>query len=229
MLKNTRVSDPELYKLAVEELNRQEKNIEMIAAESIAPLEVLELSGSIFNNKALEGYPGKRFHAGASGVDKLEILGVERAKALYHADHVNIQTYSGSTANYSVFASVLDKDDMILCLSLDHGGHLTHGSPANWTSKFFRHEFYGLDPKTEMIDYDALEKKAKDVKPKLIITGASSYPRLIEYERIAKIAKDVGAYFMVDMAHVSGLVAAGVIPVSYTHLGGHLLYQKDWI
>ena len=212
MLKNTRVSDPELYGLAVEELHRQEHNIEMIAAESTAPLEVLELNGSIFNNKALEGYPGKRFHAGAEVIDKLENLGIERAKALYHADHVNIQTYSGSTANYSVFAAVLEPGDTVLCMSLDQGGHLTHGSPANWTSKFFRHDFYGIDPVTETIDYDGLEKKAKEIRPKLIIAGASSYPRLIDYKRMAEIAKEVGAYFMVDMAHVAGLVAAGVIP-----------------
>lgn len=217
MLKNTRVSDPELYKLACDELHQQEKSIQMIASESLAPLEVLELCGSVFGNIALEGYPGKRFHAGAANVDKLEFLAIERAKELYKADHVNIQTYSGSTANYSVFAAVLEKDDTVLCMSLDQGGHLTHGSPANWTNKFFRHEFYGIDPVTETIDYDELEKKAKEVRPKLIIAGASSYPRLIDFERMAKIAKDVGAYFMVDMAHIAGLVAADLIPSPIPH------------
>lgn len=212
MLKRTRVSDPELYKLVEEELYRQEHNIEMIASESTVPLEVMELSGSVFTNKTLEGYPGSRFQAGAEVADKLEIMAIERAKAIYGCDHVNIQPYSGATANYGVYAAILQPGDTVLGMRLDQGGHLTHGSPANFLYKVYKFEAYGVNPETEEIDYDALEEKAKEVKPKLIIAGGSSYPRLIDYERIGNIAKEVGAYFMVDMAHVSGLVAAGVIP-----------------
>lgn len=212
MIKVTRQTDPELAALVDEELNRQEHNIEMIASESTAPLAVMELSGSVFTNKTLEGYPGKRFQAGSEVADKVEELAWKRAKELFGAEHVNIQSYSGSTANYSVFASVLNPGDLILSMRLDQGGHLTHGSPANWVSKIYRHVFYGVDPKTELIDYDELEKIAKENKPKMIIAGTSSYSRLIDYERISKIAEEVGAYFMVDMAHIAGLVAAKVIP-----------------
>ena len=212
MLKYTRQSDPEIYELVVEELHRQEKNIEMIASESTVPPEVMELSGSVFTNKTLEGLPGKRFQAGSEVADKIEELGWKRAKELFGAEHVNLQSYSGSTANYSVFASILNPGDEILSMRLDQGGHLTHGSPANWVSKIYHHDFYGVNPETEQIDYDALEAKAKEVKPKLIIAGASAYPRLIDYERMAKIAEEVGAYLMVDMAHIAGLVAAKLIP-----------------
>ena len=217
MLKYTRQSDPEIYELVVEELHRQEKNIEMIASESTVPLEVMELSGSVFTNKTLEGLPGKRFQAGSEVADKIEELGWKRAKELFGAEHVNLQSYSGSTANYSVFASILNPGDEILSMRLDQGGHLTHGSPANWVSKIYHHDFYGVNPETEQIDYDALEAKAKEVKPKLIIAGASAYPRLIDYERMARIAEEVGAYFMVDMAHIAGLVAAKLIPSPIPH------------
>lgn len=217
MLNETKKSDPELARLVEEELHRQEKNIEMIASESTVPLEVMELSGSIFTNKTLEGYPGNRFQAGSYVADKVEILAIERAKELFQAEHVNIQTYSGSMANYSVFSSILIPGDKVMSMRLDQGGHLTHGSPANWVSKFYDFEFYGIDPKTEEIDYDALDVMAKKIRPKLIITGASSYPRLIDYERISKTAKAVEAYFMVDMAHIAGLVAAKVIPSPIPH------------
>ncbi len=212
MLKHTRKSDPELFEIVSDELRRQEHNIEMIASESTAPLEVMELAGSIFTNKTLEGYPGGRFQAGSHEADRLELLGIERAKMLYGAEHVNLQVYSGSSANYGVYAAVLKPGDKVLSMRLDQGGHLTHGSPANFLSKVYDFHFYELNPVTEMIDYENLEKKAKEIIPKLIIAGGSSYPRLIDYERIGKIAKSVGAYFMVDMAHISGLVAAGVIP-----------------
>ena len=217
MLKNTRKSDPELYKIVEDELHRQENNIEMIASESTVPVEVMELAGSVFTNKTLEGYPGSRFQAGNAQADELEILACKRACELYGADHVNIQMYSGTTANYTVYASILDPGDKVLAMRLDQGGHLSHGSSANWMSKIFRFEFYGVDPATGLIDYDALEKQAEEYQPKLIIAGASSYPRLIDYERIAEICKKVGAYFMVDMAHVAGLVAAGVIPSPIPH------------
>lgn len=212
MLKVTRQTDPDLAELVDLELERQEHNIEMIASESTAPLAVMELTGSVFTNKTLEGYPGARFQAGSHIADKVETMAVERAKELYGAEHCNIQSYSGSTANYSVFASVLKPGDKVLSMRLDQGGHLTHGSPANWVSKIYEFDFYAMEPETELIDYDALEKKAEEFQPKLIIAGASSYSRLIDYERIAEVAKKVGAYFMVDMAHIAGLVAAGVIP-----------------
>lgn len=212
MLKHTRVSDPDLYQIVVNELKRQEHNIEMIASESIAPLEVMELSGSIFTNKTLEGYPGARYQAGSHEADRLELLGIERAKKLYGAEHVNLQVYSGSLANYGVYAAILNPGDKILSMRLDQGGHLTHGSPANFLSKVYEYHFYGVNPDTEIIDYDDLEEKAEKIRPRLIIAGGSSYPRLIDYERIGQIAKSVDAYFMVDMAHVSGLVAAGLIP-----------------
>ncbi len=212
MLKNTRITDPVLAELVDEELKRQEHNIEMIASESTAPLAVMELTGSVFTNKTLEGYPGRRFQAGSHVADKVEELGCQRAKELFGADHVNIQSYSGSTANYSVYASILNPGDRVLSMRLDQGGHLTHGSPANWVSKIYNFDFYAMDPETELIDYEALDAKAKEYKPKLIVAGASSYSRLIDYERIAKTAKEVGAYFMVDMAHIAGLVAAKVIP-----------------
>ena len=217
MLKNTRATDPVLAGLLDEELSRQEHNIEMIASESTAPLAVMELTGSVFTNKTLEGYPGKRFQAGSEVADKVERLACQRACELFGAEHANVQSYSGSTANYSVFASVLQPGDKVLSMRLDQGGHLTHGSPANWVSKIYNFDFYAMDPETEQIDYDALEAKAKEYQPKLIIAGASAYPRLIDYERISKVAKEVGAYFMVDMAHIAGLVAAGVIPSPIPH------------
>ncbi len=212
MLKTTKISDPELYKIVADELVRQEHNIEMIASESTAPTEVLELSGCVFTNKTEEGYPGARFQAGSEEADKLEILAIKRAKEVFGAEHVNVQPYSGSTANYCVYSSILKPDDTVLSMRLDQGGHLTHGSTVNFLHDIYKYEFYGVDPNTGRIDYDALEAKAKECRPKLIIAGASSYPRLIDYERISKVAKEVGAYFMVDMAHVAGLVAAKVIP-----------------
>ncbi len=210
-LRETRKTDPEIAALVDEELARQEACVEMIASESIVPLPVMELSGSVFTNKTLEGLPGARFQAGADVADKMERLACARAKELFKAEHVNIQSYSGSTANHSVFASILKPGDKIMAMRLDQGGHLTHGSPANWLSKFYNHVFYGVDD-TGRINYDELEEMARKEQPKLIICGASSYPRLIDYKRIGEIAAEVGAYSMCDMAHVAGLVAAGVIP-----------------
>lgn len=217
MLKLTQKTDPEIYHLVAEELKRQEHNIEMIASESTAPLEVMELSGSIFTNKTLEGYPGNRFQAGSHVADKVEELANQRAKEVFGADHVNIQPYSGSTANYGVYAAILEPGDKVLSMRLDQGGHLTHGSAVNFLTKFYHYEHYSISPETELIDYDGLEKQALEFRPKLIIAGGSSYPRLIDYERIADTAKKAGAIFMVDMAHVAGLVAAGVIPSPIPH------------
>ncbi|MDO4275578.1 MAG: serine hydroxymethyltransferase [Eubacteriales bacterium] len=212
MLDETRRTDPELAGIVDRELIRQEKCIEMIASESTVPVPVMELSGSVFTNKTLEGYPGARFQAGGEVADEMERLAVSRAKELFGAEYVNIQSYSGSTANYSVFATILKPGDRVLAMRLDQGGHLTHGSPANWTSTMYDHTFYGCDPETGRIDYEEMERLAKEVKPKLIICGASSYPRLIDFKRVAEIAESVGAYSMCDMAHVAGLVAAKVIP-----------------
>ena len=217
MLEITRQTDPILAQILDEELWRQEQNIEMIASESTVPIPVMELSGSVFTNKTLEGYPGKRFQAGSHLADKLEELAWERAKELFGAEHVNIQSYSGSTANYSVFAAILKPGDKVLSMRLDQGGHLTHGSPANWVSRIYDFEFYSIDKDTELINYEDIEEKAKALKPRLIIAGGSSYSRLIDYERISKIAKENDAYFMVDMAHIAGLVAAKVIPSPIPH------------
>ncbi|MGG0511195.1 serine hydroxymethyltransferase [Priestia megaterium] len=218
MLKATKQADEELYNIVVGELKRQETNIEMIASESTVPVQALELSGSVFTNKTLEGYPGARYQAGSEFADQMERLGVERLKELYQAEHANIQPISGSTANYSVYAAILNPGDTVLAMRLDQGGHLTHGSPANTVSKFYNFISYGVHQDTEQINYEELEALAIKHKPKLIISGGSSYPRLIDYKRIGEIAKKVGAYSMSDIAHVSGLVAAGIIPspVPYT-------------
>ncbi len=217
MLNYTSKSDKVLAEIVEREQRRQELNIEMIASESTVPIEVMELSGSIFTNKTLEGYIGKRFQAGSSLADELEALSIERAKSLFKAEHVNLQVYSGSSANYGVYASVLDAGDKVLAMRLDQGGHLSHGSKANFMSKFYDFYSYGINKETEEIDYDDLEKQAREIKPKLIIAGGSSYSRLIDYDRISRVAKEVGAYFMVDMAHICGLVAAGVVesPIPY--------------
>ncbi|MDR2180622.1 MAG: serine hydroxymethyltransferase [Synergistaceae bacterium] len=217
MLKHTKISDPELYRLVLEELDRQENNIEMIASESTESEEVLELSGCVFANKTTEGYPGARFQAGSQTADKMERLGIQRAKDLFEADHANLQPYSGSTANYGVYAAVLKPGDTVLAMKLDHGGHLTHGSPANFMSKFFNFVSYGLKDDTELIDYEELESLAHRHRPKLVIAGGSAYPRLIDYERVARAAHSVDGLLMVDMAHVAGLVAAKVIPSPVPH------------
>lgn len=217
MLNHTKLSDPALYSIIVKEYERQKGNIEMIASESTVPIEVMELNGCVFTNKTLEGYPGNRYQAGSSVADELEILLNQRAKEVFGAEHANLQPYSGSTANYSVYAAILSPGDRIMSMRLDQGGHLTHGSPANFLSANYKYRFYGVHKETEQIDYDALETGAKEFRPKLLIAGGSSYPRLIDYERIAEIAKEVGAYFMVDMAHITGFVAAKLIPSPVPH------------
>lgn len=212
MLKTTKITDPQLYSIVEKELERQKFNIEMIASESSAPTEILELMGSVFVNKTEEGLPGKRYQAGSQYADEVENLCIQRAKEAFGCEYVNVQAYSGATANYTVFNAVLDPGDKILAMRLDHGGHLTHGSPANFVSKIFNYEHYGVDLERETINYDEVEEKALTFKPKMIIAGASAYPRLIDYKRMREIADEVGAYLMVDMAHISGLIGAGVIP-----------------
>ncbi len=212
MLKNLKKSDIELYNMINEELDRQRNGIEMIASESFVPLEIMEIQGSILTNKTMEGFPGKRYHAGHQVIDRIETLAIERAKKLFGAEHANIQPHSGSQANQGVYAALIKPGDTILGMKLDHGGHLTHGSPVNFSGKIYNSISYGVNAETERIDYEEIEKLAKKHKPKIIVAGASSYPRFIDYEKISIIAKNVEAYFLVDMAHVAGLVAAGIHP-----------------
>ena len=216
-MKATKKNDPELYGIVREEYERQRYNIEMIASESTSPIECLELAGCVFNNKTTEGYPGKRFQAGSQFADKMEILACERGKALYEADHINIQPYSGSSANYGVYSAMMrlglmQPGDTILSMSLDDGGHLTHGSPVNMSGKYFKFVPYGVDPETERINYDEVRRIALECRPKLIVAGASAYPRIIEFDKLRAVADEVGALLMVDMAHIAGLVAAGEHP-----------------
>lgn len=212
MLDTLKATDSILFQMVKEELNRQRTGIEMIASESYVPTEVLELQGSILTNKTTEGFPGKRYHAGCHVIDKVENLGISRAKQLYESGHANIQAHSGSQANQTVYSAILEPGDTVLGLRLDQGGHLTHGNKVNFSGKIYNFIAYGLDKETELIDYDEIEKLAREYKPKLIVTGGSAYPRIIDFKKISEIAKSVGAYFMADMAHVAGLVAAKIYP-----------------
>ncbi|MGD9053299.1 MAG: serine hydroxymethyltransferase [Desulfobacterales bacterium] len=204
--------DPGVARIIRDEESRVENTLDLIAAENHAPRSVLEAQGSIFSLKAAEGFPGNRFHAGCRHADELESLAVSRAKELYGADHANVQPHSGVSANLAVYFAVLDVGDRILSMKLSHGGHLSHGDAASMTSRCFEFQHYGLNLKTERIDYDELENLARDFGPRMIVAGASSYPRLIDYERVAEIAQSVSAVLLVDMAHIAGLVAAKVIP-----------------
>jgi len=216
-LEKLQYSDPTLFDICERELKRQRVGIEMIASESFVPAEVLELQGSILSNKTTEGYPGKRYHAGCHVIDEMESLGIERAKELYGAEHVNLQLHCGSTSNQAVYFAMLKQGDTVLGMSLDQGGHLTHGHRLNFSGQTYNFVEYGVRKDTETIDYDQLEALAQEHKPKMIVAGASSYPRFIDYKRISDIAKSVEAYFLVDMAHVAGLVAAGVHPNPVPH------------
>ncbi|MBW1840860.1 MAG: serine hydroxymethyltransferase [Deltaproteobacteria bacterium] len=204
--------DPAVAEIIKNEASRVENTLDLIAAENHAPRSILEAQGSVFNMKAAEGYPGKRFHAGCAHADALEMLAISRGKKLFSADHVNVQPHSGVSANMAVYFSVLEVGDRILSMKLSHGGHLSHGDPSSITSRCFQFEHYSVNPETEQIDYDEVRDMALWFKPRMIVAGASSYSRLIDYERMAKIAKDVSAYLMVDMAHIAGLVSARVIP-----------------
>ncbi len=206
------VSDPELAELIHEEEQRQCNNIELIASENFASRSVREAQGSVLTNKYAEGYPNKRWYGGCEVVDKVEQLAIDRAKAIFGGDHINVQPHSGSQANMAVYFSVLKPGDTILTMDLSHGGHLTHGNPANFSGKLYNVVHYGVSRETEMIDYDALEKAAMEIKPRMITAGASAYSRTIDFERMGAIAKACGAYLFVDMAHIAGLVAAGVHP-----------------
>ena len=194
------------------ELSRQRHKLELIASENIVSHAVMEAQGSVLTNTYAEGYPGKRYYGGCECVDVVETLAIERAKELFGAGYVNVQPHSGAQANMAVFFSLLSPGDTYMGMNLTDGGHLTHGSTVNMSGKYFHVVPYGVDKETECIDYDALEKQAKEVKPKLIVAGASAYARIIDFERLSAIAKAVGAYLMVDMAHIAGLVAGGMHP-----------------
>ena len=217
---NIRIQDPELHASMMRELQRQRDHIELIASENFVSNAVIEAMGSHLTNKYAEGYPGARYYGGCQFVDEVETLAIERAKEIFGADCANVQPHSGSQANVAVYLALLKPGDTILGMDLSHGGHLTHGSKASISGKYFNAQFYGVDPETEMIDYDVVQQRAEETQPKIIIAGASAYPRFIDFKRMREIADSVGAYLMVDMAHIAGLVAAGVhpSPVPYAHV-----------
>ena len=212
LLKNLDVVDTEIQEAINKELSRQRDKLEMIASENIVSKAVMQAQGSVLTNKYAEGYPGKRYYGGCEYVDVVEQLAIDRAKKLFGAEYANVQPHSGAQANTAVYFALLQPGDTILGMNLTDGGHLTHGSPVNISGKYFKIIPYGVDKETERIDYDELERLAKEHQPKLIVGGASAYSRIIDFERMAQIAKSVGAYFMVDMAHIAGLVAAGLHP-----------------
>ena len=212
LLKNLDVVDTEIQEAINKELSRQRDKLEMIASENIVSKAVMQAQGSVLTNKYAEGYPGKRYYGGCEYVDAVEQLAIDRAKKLFGAEYANVQPHSGAQANTAVYFALLQPGDTILGMNLTDGGHLTHGSPVNISGKYFKIIPYGVDKETERIDYDELERLAKEHQPKLIVGGASAYSRVIDFERMAQIAKSVGAYFMVDMAHIAGLVAAGLHP-----------------
>ncbi len=209
--------DPELANAIAAEEQRQEDHVELIASENYASRRVFEAQGSALTNKYAEGYPGKRYYGGCEYVDIAERLAIERAKLLFHCEYANVQPHSGSQANAAVYFALLNPGDTILGMSLAHGGHLTHGAKVNFSGKIFNAVQYGLDPTTELIDYVEMERLAHEHKPKMLIGGFSAYSHVVDWERMAAIAKSVGAYFVVDMAHVAGLVAAGVYPSPIPH------------
>lgn len=203
------INDRELVNLILDEKNRQLNNIELIASENFVSNDVLEAMGTILTNKYAEGYPNKRYYGGCEIVDKVENLAIDRMKKLFDAEHANVQAHCGSQANMAVYFSVLNHNDTILSMSLDHGGHLTHGSPVNFSGKTYNFEFYGVDRETGTINYENVMEIAKKVQPKLIVCGYSAYPRKIDFKKFREICDAVGAYMMVDMAHIAGLIAGG--------------------
>ncbi|MCX6090185.1 MAG: serine hydroxymethyltransferase, partial [Candidatus Atribacteria bacterium] len=212
MWENLRKTDPDVYHWIVQEMNRERNTLEMIASENFPSSAVLEAQGSILTNKYAEGYPGKRYYGGCEFVDQVENLARARACELFGAEHVNVQPHSGSQANMAVYLAVLKPGDLVLGMDLSHGGHLTHGSRVNFSGMLYHFLPYGVNPSTEMLDYDAIEQLAVENHPRLIVAGASAYPRFIDFERFREISDRVGAYLMVDMAHVAGLVAAEMHP-----------------
>jgi glycine hydroxymethyltransferase len=211
------VVDPQIADLLRDEARRQATGLELIPSENLVSEAVLEAMGSIFTNKYAEGYPGKRYYGGCEYADKVEQLAIDRAKELFGAEHANVQAHSGTSANVAVYMSVLKPGDTVLGMALAHGGHLTHGHPLNFSGRMYKFTEYHVRQDTEQIDYDEIEKLAHGHKPKMIVAGASAYSRIIDFERIAKVAKAVEALFFVDMAHIAGLVAAGVHPSPIPH------------
>lgn len=219
-LKSIRETDAELYESMVKELDRQKHNLELIASENIVSEAVLAAAGTFYTNKYAEGYPSKRYYGGCQYVDVAENLAIERAKKLFGVKHANVQPHCGSNANFAVYYALMQSGDTILGMTLADGGHLTHGAKANMSGKLFNCVGYGLNPQTELIDYDKVRELAIEHKPKVIVAGASAYPRFIDYARFRQIADEVGAYLVVDIAHVAGLIVAGVhpSPVGYAHV-----------
>ncbi|MDK2935885.1 MAG: glycine hydroxymethyltransferase [Eubacteriaceae bacterium] len=236
-------ADPEIYGLMEKELKRQQDHLELIASENFVSPAVMETMGSHLTNKYAEGTPGKRFYGGCVHVDEIERIAIERAKKLFGAEHANVQPHSGAQANSAVYIAMLEPGDTVLGMRLDQGGHLTHGSPANLSGQYYNFVSYGVDQESEMIDYDEIQNLINEHQPKLVVVGASAYPRAIDFERISKMTKAAGCYLMVDMAHIAGLVAAGEhqSPVPYaefvtttTHKtlrgprGGVILCKKEF-
>jgi glycine hydroxymethyltransferase len=211
-MKFLREVDPEIATAIEREIERQRTKLELIASENFTSPAVLEAQGSVMTNKYAEGYPGKRYYGGCEFVDIAESLAIQRAKQLFGADHVNVQPHSGSQANMEVYFAVLKPGDTILGMNLSHGGHLTHGSPVNFSGKYFQVVFYGVDKETEQIDFKQVRDLAKEYKPKLIVVGASAYPRIIDFAKFREIADEVGAYIMADIAHIAGLIVAKLHP-----------------
>ncbi|MFZ2603170.1 MAG: serine hydroxymethyltransferase [Candidatus Omnitrophota bacterium] len=235
--------DPEVYKAIKDEVKRQEENLELIASENFTSLAVLEAQGSVMTNKYAEGYPNMRWYGGCTNVDVVESLAIERAKKLFQAEHVNVQAHSGTQANMAVYFAALELGDTVLALDLACGGHLSHGHPHNFSGMFYNIVTYGVDKNTEMLDYDYILELAKKHKPKMILAGASAYPRVMDFKKFRMIADQVGAYLFVDMAHIAGLVAAGIHPTpvpfaefvsSTTHKtlrgprGGFIICKKEF-
>jgi len=209
--------DPEIHGAIENEKKRQSQGLELIASENFTYKAVLEAAGSVFTNKYAEGYPGRRYYGGCEFADVVESLAIERAKKLFGAEHVNVQPHSGSQANMAVYLTVLKPGDTVMGMNLSHGGHLTHGHPLNFSGKYYKFVPYGVRTDTETIDYETLESLARQNKPKLIVVGASAYPRTIDFERIGKVAKETGALMMADIAHIAGLIAAGEHPSPMAH------------
>jgi glycine hydroxymethyltransferase len=216
-MKSLREVDAEIYSLIQKEKKRENDKILMIASENYASRAVMEAQGSVFTNKYAEGYPGRRYYGGCQYADEVERLAQERAKELFKVEHVNVQPHSGSQANMAVYFAFLQPGDTIMGMSLTHGGHLSHGSPVNFTGKLYKTVFYGVDKDTGYINMDEVRKLAHEYRPKIIITGASAYPRIIDFKAFSEIAKEVGAYLMADIAHIAGLVATGIHPSPSEH------------
>ncbi|MCM3456363.1 serine hydroxymethyltransferase [Heyndrickxia oleronia] len=209
--------DKEVYLAIQDELKRQQSKIELIASENFVSEAVMEAQGSVLTNKYAEGYPGRRYYGGCEYVDVVEDLARDRAKEIFGAEHVNVQPHSGAQANMAVYFTVLEPGDTVLGMNLSHGGHLTHGSPVNFSGVQYNFVEYGVDEQTHMIDYEDVLRKAREHKPKLIVAGASAYPRVIDFKKFREIADEIGAYLMVDMAHIAGLVAVGLHPSPVPH------------